>query len=101
MDLVSGMLEWSDEVLRIFELDPASFLADVADNPGGGGDGNTTGLLRALLDAGASGVLLAVFTDAALAADANRLGPGAHFEACFNLDSAVDRFPPLATPHEH
>ena len=88
MDLVSGMLEWSDEVFRILELDPASFLADVADNPGGGG--NTTGLLRALLDAGASGVLLAVFTDAALAADANRLGPGAHFEACFNRDAAAD-----------
>ena len=70
-------------------------LADVADNPGGGGGGNTTDLLRALLRAGAAGVLLAVFTDAALAAEAHRLGVGAHFEARFNRDAASD---PLAQP---
>ncbi len=73
-------------------------LADVADNPGGGGGGNTTALLRALLDAGAQRVLLAVFTDAALAAEAHRLGVGARFDARFNRDAAAD---PFAQPLSH
>lgn len=59
-------------------------LADVADNPGGGGRGNTTYLLRALKLAGAKGVILGVFNDAALAAQAHRLGEGAIFTASFN-----------------
>jgi microcystin degradation protein MlrC len=59
-------------------------LADVADNPGGGGRGNTTELLRALLDAGAHDVALAAFNDAALAAEAHRLGVGARFTAVLN-----------------
>jgi microcystin degradation protein MlrC len=63
-------------------------LADVGDNPGGGGGGNTTTLLRALLDAGAQGVLLAVFTDPPLAAQAHALGVGARFLARFNRGPA-------------
>jgi microcystin degradation protein MlrC len=59
-------------------------LADVADNPGGGGRGNTTYLLRALVESGAKGVVLGVFNDAALAAEAHRLGVGAQFAARFN-----------------
>ncbi|MBM3556374.1 MAG: M81 family metallopeptidase [Alphaproteobacteria bacterium] len=59
-------------------------LADVADNPGGGGRGNTTYLLRALKDAGVEGTVLGVFNDAALAAEAHRLGQGARFQARFN-----------------
>lgn len=59
-------------------------LADVADNPGGGGRGNTTDVLRALLDAGACNVALAAFNDAALAAEAHRLGVGARFTAVLN-----------------
>jgi microcystin degradation protein MlrC len=72
-------------------------LADVADNPGGGGGGNTTALLRALLDAGAKGVLVAVFTDAALAREAHERGVGACFVAQFNREAGDDRFAePLA-----
>ncbi len=41
-------------------------LADVADNPGGGGRGNTTYLLRALKGAKVQGVIFGVFNDAAL-----------------------------------
>ena len=62
-------------------------LADVADNPGGGGGGNTVTLLLALLDAGAQGVLLGVFTDPALANEAQARGVGAGFTAHFNRDS--------------
>ena len=59
-------------------------LADVADNPGGGGRGNTTYLLRALKAAGAQHVIFGVFNDAAVAAKAHELGEGAIFTASFN-----------------
>lgn len=63
---------------------PPVLLADVADNPGGGGRGNTTFLLRALVEAGTAGVVIGLFNDAALAAEAHRLGRGARFTARFN-----------------
>ena len=66
------------------DMAPPILMADVADNPGGGGRGNTTWLLRALVEAGAQGVVIGVFNDAALAAEAHALGIGAAFEARFN-----------------
>jgi microcystin degradation protein MlrC len=62
----------------------AIILADVADNPGGGGRGNTTYLLRALKAARAQHVIFGVFNDAAVAAKAHELGEGAIFTASFN-----------------
>ena len=59
-------------------------LADVADNPGGGANGNTTWILEALLKAGAQGAVLGIFNDAALAKEAQELGEGARFTAVFN-----------------
>src|SRR5690606_11647726 len=47
---------------------PAICLADVADNPGGGGRGNTTDILEGLIAAQAQGVLLGLFVDPAVAA---------------------------------
>jgi microcystin degradation protein MlrC len=63
---------------------PPVLLADVADNPGGGGRGSTTYLLRALHEAGARDAVLGVFVDPALAAEAQTLGEGVVFEAVFN-----------------
>ena len=63
---------------------PALAFADVADNPGGGGRGNTVFLLRALYEARVEGALLGVFYDPDLAAEAHRRGIGARFEARFN-----------------
>ena len=63
---------------------PAVILADVADNPGGGGNGNTMWILQALHARGISGVIVGVITDPALAAEAHRLGQGARFRAVFN-----------------
>ena len=63
---------------------PSVLLADVADNPGGGARGNTTYLLRALVEAGVRGVVIGVFNDAALAAEAHRRGMGVRFTARFN-----------------
>ena len=49
-----------------------SRFADVADNPGGGGRGNTMYLLRALHEAEVEGALVGIIYDPALAAEAHR-----------------------------
>lgn len=51
-------------------------IADVEDNPGGGGSSDTTGLLRALVDGAAQGALLGVVHDAAAAKAAHAAGVG-------------------------
>jgi microcystin degradation protein MlrC len=63
---------------------PPIILADVADNPGGGGRGNTVALLKSLKDAGAKGVICGVFNDAAVAGQAHGVGRGRTFRARFN-----------------
>lgn len=65
---------------------PALLFADVADNPGGGGRGNTVWILKAFHDANVQGVLLGIFFDPALAAEAHRLGAGTRFHARFNRE---------------
>jgi microcystin degradation protein MlrC len=65
---------------------PALLFADVADNPGGGGRGNTVWILEAFHKAGVQGALLGIVYDPALAAEAKQLGPGSHFRARFNRD---------------
>ncbi|HYM30568.1 MAG TPA: M81 family metallopeptidase [Candidatus Cybelea sp.] len=55
----------------------AVVLADVQDNAGAGGTSDTTGLLRALCDAGARDAVLGVLTDPESAAAAHRAGEGA------------------------
>jgi microcystin degradation protein MlrC len=62
---------------------PLAF-ADVADNPGGGGRGNTMHILQAFHDADVQGCLIGVIHDPLLAAEAHALGPGARFTARFN-----------------
>ncbi|MGE3926262.1 MAG: M81 family metallopeptidase [Lautropia sp.] len=59
-------------------------LADLADNPGGGAPGNTTWLMRALHEAGVPDVVVGLFTDRELAAEAHRVGQGQGFTAVFN-----------------
>jgi len=65
-------------------------LADVADNPGGGGCGNTTGFFLPLIESGAENVCCGLFSDPAVAAEAHEKGVGATFEATFNRDPAYD-----------
>ncbi len=79
---------------------PPVCLADAADNPGGGGRGNTTDVLRALLEAGARNVALAAFYDPALAALAHARGVGARFEAVFNQEEAHPMSARLSAPVE-
>ncbi len=78
-------------------LPPLAF-ADVADNPGGGGRGNTTFLLRSFYEAGVAGAFLGVFYDPDLAAEAQRRGVGASFSAQFNRSETTRFSEPYAAP---
>lgn len=51
-------------------------IADTQDNPGGGGPGDTTGVLRALIDAGARRAVIGAIIDAETAAAAHETGEG-------------------------
>ena len=77
---------------------PALAFADVADNPGGGGRGNTVFLLRAFHQAGVEYSLLGVFYDPDLAAEAHRKGVGARFEAHFNRAETTNFSEPYTAP---
>jgi microcystin degradation protein MlrC len=77
---------------------PALAFADVADNPGGGGRGNTVFLLRAFHEAGVAEALLGVFYDPPLAAEAHRHGIGARFEARFNRAETTRFSEPYTAP---
>jgi microcystin degradation protein MlrC len=77
---------------------PALAFADVADNPGGGGRGNTTYLMRAFYEAGVEGALLGIVYDRPLAAEAHRLGRGASFDARFNRAETTKFSKPWAAP---
>jgi microcystin degradation protein MlrC len=58
--------------------------SDAGDNPGGGGSGRTTELLKALVEADAPRVLVGSFFDIPLAEEAHALGLGTTFRARFN-----------------
>jgi microcystin degradation protein MlrC len=77
---------------------PALAFADVADNPGGGGRGNTIFLLRAFYEAGVRGALLGVVYDPPLAAEASRLGLHYQFDARFNREETTNFSEPWTAP---
>lgn len=52
-------------------------LADFADNPGGGGYGDTTGLLRGMIEAGLESAAMAAFYDPEVALACHKAGVGA------------------------
>lgn len=59
------------------DADKPVVIADTQDNPGGGGPGDTTGMLRALVAGQAEGALLAMLIDPVSAAQAHEAGEGA------------------------
>lgn len=67
---------------------PAVCLADVADNPGGGGRGNTTDILEGLLGANVQRALLGNFVDPAVAARCHAAGVGARLRVVLNETKA-------------
>jgi len=70
--------------------------ADVADNPGGGGRGNTMWIIEAYHKAGVQNALVGVIHDPQLAAEAHRLGEGAEFAARFNRDGGDEFSKPFS-----
>jgi len=68
---------------------PSVLLADVADNPGGGGRGNTTYLLRAIQQQQLQGVVIGMMFDVALAQQAHTAGQGARLNAVFNQQEST------------
>lgn len=77
---------------------PALIFADVADNPGGGGRGNTMWILETFHKAGVKDALVGVIHDPALAAEAHRLGEGAGFTARFNRSGGDEFSKPFSAP---
>lgn len=66
---------------------PPLCIADVADNPGGGGRGNTTDLLKGLLAAQVEGVLYGLFVDANAVEACHTAGVGASIDLELNHKS--------------
>ncbi len=66
---------------------PPILLADLGDNIGAGGPGNTLWLLEALYEAGAQNVFIGSYFDPQLVAEATELGVGASFSATFIGDT--------------
>jgi microcystin degradation protein MlrC len=65
---------------------PNLLFCDPADNPGGGGRGNTTYILKSFAEAGVENCVFAVFNDPALVKRADDAGVGATFTATFNSE---------------
>lgn len=73
-------------------------LADVQDNPGGGGSNDTTGLLSALVQAGASGALLVHIADAGAVAAALEAGEGGTIDVAVGGKTDPHTGAPVAGP---
>lgn len=84
---ISEAIEKAQTVLSDTAM-PSVLLADVADNPGGGGRGNTTYLLRDMHQLKLQGVVLGMMFDPALAERAHTAGEGARMTAQFNQQEA-------------
>ncbi len=67
----------AESVERAARANGPVILADTQDNPGGGGTGDTTGLLRALVEGRATGAVLGLLCDPQAAAAAQAAGIGA------------------------
>lgn len=70
---------------------PAVCLAETGDNPGGGGGGNASELVEAMIKAGLTDSLAGVFNDPDLAALCHQQGLGADIVSSFNFKT----FPPF------
>jgi microcystin degradation protein MlrC len=97
---------WSEEVLdadaavkRAQRLSAGAtkpvVIADTQDNPGAGGDSDTTGMLRALIANNAQRAAIGVIVDADAAKAAHAAGPGAIIEIALGGKSRIPGDAPL------
>lgn len=70
-------------------------IADAQDNPGGGGDSNTLGMLRALLAARAPDAVIGAVCDPGAAAAAHAAGAGARIDVTLGAEPGWRGEPPL------
>ena len=78
------------------DADTPTVLADTQDNPGGGGNADTVGLLAALVRHDARGAVLATLADAAAAAAAHAVGEGATITLGLGAKSGLPGHAPFA-----
>ena len=71
-------------------------IADTQDNPGAGGDSDTTGMLRALIQAGAQQAAIGLITDPGAAAAAHAAGMGARIQIALGGKSGIQGDSPYA-----
>lgn len=77
------------------DMDKPLVLADVQDNPGAGGTSDTVGLLRALRDGACDQVLMGLFHDPDIAAQAHIAGTGGRFRAALGGKSGLSDQAPV------
>ncbi len=77
---------------------PPVVIADTQDNPGAGGNGDTVGLLDAMLRLDAQDAVLGLLADPAAAKQAAEAGPGQTIEFSLGAKSGVPGHFPLVAP---
>jgi microcystin degradation protein MlrC len=96
-DVIRSPLIGTDEavLLALAHDGRPVIIADGADNPGGGAAGDSTFLLRALLDSGASDVAVGMLWDPVAVASAYRAGVGARLAMRIGGKTGPSSGPPL------
>lgn len=79
----------AEAVAKARDANAPLLFADVADNPGGGGGGNTVGMIRAFHQATIPGVVMGVFADADAVGQADAIGVGESGRLVFNRTPAL------------
>lgn len=77
---------------------PPVVIADTQDNPGAGGNGDTVGLLEAMLRLDAQDAVLGLLIDAVSAKQAEQAGPGKTIEFALGAKSGIPGHVPLVGP---
>ena len=77
LDVVAGKKAIAEAIRLSRTAHRPVVIADTQDNPGGGGHGDTTGLLWEAIDQGARGAVFAIMNDAESAAACHKAGAGA------------------------
>ena len=91
------LLTPAEAVAEAQNLPGPVIIADVQDNPGAGAGSDSTGMLAALIEAGAEDALLGLLCDPQTAALAHKAGMGASFEVALGARSGVPGDCPIQT----
>ncbi len=90
----------AEALARVADAKGPIVIADSQDNPGGGGAGDTTGMLEALVEGGARGAVLGLLADGEAAAAAHAAGAGAGIELALGGKSGAPDGKPYAARYK-